>query len=82
MKTERTIWVAYKQDSGFITRTGGTTDNFNKARVYNQKNHLSTSVGSSRLVSGEIIAVPILMEMDPEVMLILKLGGQPIIEKG
>jgi len=81
MKTERTIWVAYIQDQGFAHgKHGGVTNNFAKARVYNQRNHLSNSMGTHRIDSVEVIPVPIKLTIDPEVMTILTLGGKPVTE--
>ena len=80
MKTERTVWVAYIQDEGFAQGKGNSTDDFRKARVYNQKNHLTSSVGSIKIDNGTVIPVPIKMSIDPEIMTVLRLGGKPIFE--
>ena len=74
---EKIVWVAYHRGKGFAKGAGGydCTDDFSKARVYRQRNHLSSSVGKENIDSGEIIPIGLTLSLSDEDYLILKLGG-------
>lgn len=77
MKKERRMWLAYEQEKGFIRKNGTNTLDFSKARIYTGKGHLKVSVGKAKLERGDVVAVPVDLVIDEEILLILRLGGQP-----
>ncbi len=79
MSTHKEVWVAYKQGEGFIMRSGGTTEKIARARVFTNEGYLKSSLGRA-VREGHVIPVPVKLVIDPEVLLILKLGGKPLYE--
>ncbi len=74
------IWVAYKRGEGFLKKNGSVTEDYSNARLYTQKGFISVTHGKDKIESGEIIPFPINIEIPEEDLLMLKLGGNPVIE--
>ena len=77
MKTERTVYIAYYVGKGFRCGKAYPTfkDDFSKARVYEKRNHLSSSCGKAKIDSGDILVIPLEIKIAPEALTVLKLGG-------
>lgn len=78
----RTVWVGYSATNGFMK--GRTypdwTDDFSKARMYGRKQDVMSSAArvQKRLPDhGKVNPIPIELNLEEEVALILKLGGIP-----
>jgi hypothetical protein len=81
----RIVWVGYNRTHGFMKgKVNATwTEDFSKARLYGRKSDVISSSKrlKNRIPDGEtIIPIPIKMNLEEEVAIILKLGGTPCLE--
>ena len=79
---KRVIWVGYSRSHGFMSgKTKHTwTDDFKKARLYSRKCDVisSSRMIKKKLTEGEeVIPIPVEVNLEEEVAIILKLGGLP-----
>lgn len=75
MKNERIVYVAYCTERRKFISKSGYSDDFTKARIYNKRGHLTSSVNRDAVESGKVISVPIKMTIEEETIISLKLGA-------